>query len=303
MDILVTGGRGQVGLELQRHAWLSGLKPFFPGRDEFDLRDVAAISRMISSRPWRAVINTAAYTSVDAAEDDVASAWTLNALAPAVLGAETAKANIPLLHLSTDYVFSGAKPEPYVEDDSVGPLGVYGASKEGGEQAVRTGNPRHVIVRTSWVVSEHRNNFLKTMVCLASERSALRIVADQYGCPTSARDLAGALVEIAVRLAAGTSAPTGTFHLTNSGETSRHGLATEIIRLAFRGRAGAPIVEPIATANCPTRARRPANSRLATDKIAQAYGITLRSWQEATSEIVNALQGPSGACGGEGRAA
>ena len=303
MDILVAGGTGQVGLELQRNPWPSGFKPFFPGRAELDLRDVGAITRMISSRPWGVVINAAAYTAVDAAEDDVAAAWTLNALAPAVLAAETAKANIPLVHLSTDYVFSGAKPEAYVEGDPVGPLGVYGASKEGGEQAVRTGNSRHVIVRTSWVVGEHRNNFLKTMLCLAAERSALRIVADQYGCPTSARDLAGALVEITVRLASDTCPPTGTFHLTNKGETSWHGFATEIIRLAFKGRSGAPAVEPITTADRPTRARRPANSRLATDKIAQAYGITLRPWQDATLQIVNSLRPPSGACGGEGRAA
>jgi len=303
MDILVTGGTGQVGLELRRHAWPSGFKPFFPSRNELDLSNVAAIARTIASRPWRAVINAAAYTFVDAAEDDVAAAWALNALAPAVLAAESAKANIPLVHLSTDYVFSGAKPEPYVEDDPVGPLSVYGASKEGGEQAVRTGNSRHVIVRSSWVVSEHRDNFLKTMLRLVAERSALRIVADQYGCPTSARDLAGALVEITVRLTSDTCAPTGTFHLTNSGETSWYGFATEIIRLAFKGRTGAPIIEPIATADHPTRARRPANSRLATDKIAQAYGITLRSWQEATLQIVNSLRPPSGARGGEGRAA
>jgi dTDP-4-dehydrorhamnose reductase len=154
---------------------------------------------------------------------------------------------------------------------------------------VRTGNPRHVILRTSWVVSEHRTNFLKTMLGLAVERSQLSAVADQYGCPTSARDLADALAKIVLRLATDTSAPTGTFHLTNAGETNWHGFATEIIRLAFEGRNGAPTIRPMATADYPTRARRPANSRLATNKIAEAYGIILRSWQDATSEIVDSL--------------
>jgi dTDP-4-dehydrorhamnose reductase len=289
MDILVTGGTGQVGLELRRRAWPAGTRPFFPSRDELDLTDAARIASIIASRPWKAVINAAAYTAVDAAEDDVGAAWTLNALAPAVLAAETARANIPLVHISTDYVFSGAKTAPYVEDDQVGPLCVYGASKEAGEQAVRTANPRHVILRTSWIVSGHRANFLKTMLRLAMERSRFNVVADQYGCPTSARDLSDALAKIALRLARDTPAPIGTFHLANFGETSWHGLATEIIRVAFKERQGAPIIAPIAAADYPSRARRPANSRLATDKIAQAYGIALRSWQEATAEIVEAL--------------
>src|SRR5262249_14150765 len=148
------------------------------------------------------------------------------------------------------------------------------------EQAVRTGNPRHVILRTSWIVSEHRTNFLKTMLGLAVERSQLSVVADQYGCPTSARDLADALAKIVVKQATVTATHTGTYQLTNAGESTGHGFATEIIRFAFEGRNGAPIIRPMATADSPTRARRPANWRLATNKIAEAYGITLRSWQD-----------------------
>jgi dTDP-4-dehydrorhamnose reductase len=290
MDILVTGGTGQTGLELQRHAWPEGVKAHFPSRDDLDLSQPREIARVVASRPWAAVINTAAFTAVDKAQSDVAEAWRLNALAAAVLAAETARANIPLVHVSTDYVFSGTKPEPYVEEDQVGPLGVYGASKEGGEQGVRTANARHAIIRTAWVVSEHRTNFVKTMLRLARGQKRLIVVADQHGCPTSARDLAAVLATVALRLADDPMAPTGTFHAVNAGETSWHGFAVEITRLAFKGREGAPVVEPIASSAYPTPAPRPANSRLATGKIARAYGITLRPWQEAVAEIIAALE-------------
>ncbi|MBV9111375.1 MAG: dTDP-4-dehydrorhamnose reductase [Hyphomicrobiales bacterium] len=288
MHILVTGGTGQVGLELQRHRWPEGAKAHFPSRDELDLSKPDEIARLVASRPWSVVINAAAFTAVDKAEIQVAEAWALNALAPAVLAAETAKANIPLVHVSTDYVFSGEKPEPYVEDDRVGPLGVYGASKEGGEQGVRSANARHAIIRTAWVVSEHRGNFLKTMLRLARERERLTVVADQQGCPTSARDLAGGLAQVALRLATDNTAPTGTFHLVNAGETSWHGLAVEIMRHAFKSGSG-PAIDPIPTSAFPTPAKRPANSRLATGKIKKAYDIKLRPWPEAIAEIIAGL--------------
>jgi len=290
-DLLVTGGSGQVGRELARYAWPEGVRAHFPGRDELDLADAQSIARCVASRRWAAVINAAAYTAVDKAESEVAAAWTINALAPAVLAAETAKAGIPMLHVSTDYVFSGHKAAPYVEDDAVGPLSVYGASKEGGEQAVRSANARHAIIRTAWVVSEHRANFLKTMLRLCRERPRLRVVADQRGSPTSARDLASALAEVALRQLGDASAPTGTFHATNAGQTSWHGFACEIVRLAFADRDGAPAIEAIATGDYPTPARRPANSVLASHKLAAAFGIRLRPWQEAVAEIVTALEG------------
>ncbi|MBV8769720.1 MAG: dTDP-4-dehydrorhamnose reductase [Hyphomicrobiales bacterium] len=289
MDILVTGGTGQVGLELKRHAWPAGVEVHFPGRDELDLSKPDEISRVVASRHWSVVINAAAFTAVDKAETEVAEAWLLNAVAPAVLAAEAAKANIPLVHVSTDYVFSGEKSEPYVEEDRIAPLGVYGASKEGGEQGVRSARVRHAIVRTAWVVSEHRANFLKTMLRLARERDRLSVVADQWGCPTSARDFAGALVRVAIRLASDDSAPTGTFHLVNAGETSWHGFAVEIMRRAFPNGDG-PRIEAIQTCAYPTPAKRPANSRLATEKIEKAYGIKLRPWPEAIAEIIAALE-------------
>ncbi|MBV9567439.1 MAG: dTDP-4-dehydrorhamnose reductase, partial [Hyphomicrobiales bacterium] len=255
MHILVTGGTGQVGLELKRHSWPEGVNAQFPSREELDLSKPDEIARVVASRPWSVVINAAAFTAVDSAETQVAEAWTLNALAPAVLAAETAKANVPLVHVSTDYVFSGEKPEPYVEEDRVGPLGVYGASKEGGEQGVRTANARHAIIRTAWVVSAHRANFLKTMLRLSRERERLTVVADQQGCPTSAHDLACGLAQVALRLAKDTAAPTGTFHLVNAGETSWHGFAVEIVRQAFKRGTG-PTIDPIPTSAYPTAAKR-----------------------------------------------
>ncbi len=291
MHILITGGSGQVGRELRRFAWPHGVEAHCPGRDALDLSDMRQIAGLIASRPWSAVINAAAFTGVDQAQTQVAEAWKLNALAPAVLAAETAKAGIPLVHVSTDYVFSGTKRRAYLEGDRVGPLGVYGASKEGGEQAVRTGNERHAIIRTAWVMSPHRANFLLTILRLARERERLQVVADQLGSPTSARHLAGALAKIALRLAEDRSAPTGTFHLANSGSASRHGLAIEILRQASRAGHGAPPIDPVATADLPAApARRPANSVLACAKIAKAYGIRLPHWRDAVAEIVAELR-------------
>jgi dTDP-4-dehydrorhamnose reductase len=289
MLILVTGGTGQVGIELQRFAWPSGVEPHFPTRQELDLADVRQIARVIASRPWSAVINAAAFTGVDLAESQVAEAWAINALGPAVLAAETANAGIPLVHVSSDYVFSGSKMRAYLEGDRVGPLSVYGASKEGGEQAVRTRNERHAIIRTAWVMSPHRANFLLTILRLAGERDRLPVVADQQGSPTSARHLAGALARITLRLAEDRSAPTGTFHVANAGSASRHALAVEILRRASAGQ-GAPRIDPVATADLPpTRARRPVSSILACGKVAKAYGIKLPHWRDAVAEIAAEL--------------
>jgi len=289
MEILVTGGAGQVGLALQRLAWPAGVTLQAPTRAELDLSDTAAIADTIASRPWAAVINAAAYTAVDKAEDDVVAAFALNAMAPAALADATRKAGVPLVHVSTDYVFDGSKAGPYEVDDPVCPIGVYGASKEAGEQAVRSVNPRHAIVRTAWVVSPDRANFVKTMLRLGADRPELRVVADQRGCPTSAGDLAQALAAIALRLAREPNAPTGTFHGVNAGEATWCELAGFVFDVAARHGRPRPKVTPIETRDYPTPARRPANSRLATHRLAQAYGITLRPWQDAVTEIVAKL--------------
>ncbi len=293
MDILVLGGAGQVGTELQALSWPDGVRVHAPGRADLDITDADAVAAALAARDYRAVINTAAYTAVDKAESDVVAAWRLNALAPAILAAATAARSIPLVHVSTDYVFAGTKPDgAYAPDAPIDPQSVYGASKAAGELAVRTGNPRHAVVRTAWVVSPHRGNFVKTMLRLAAERDALTVVDDQHGCPTSATDLAAALATIAQRMAGEADAPTGTFHCVNAGDTTWCGFAEAIVAgSARRGGRSVP-VKGIPTSAYPTPARRPANSRLSTDSLTAAYGIAPRAWQAALDDILDRLVGP-----------
>ena len=293
MDILVLGGAGQVGTELQAHAWPDDVRVHAPTREALDITDPTAMASALAGRDYAAVINTAAYTAVDKAESDVVAAWRLNALAPAILAAETKARGIPLIHVSTDYVFAGTKPEgTYAPDEPVDPQSVYGASKAAGEFAVRTGNPRHAILRTAWVVSPHRGNFVKTMLRLAAERDRLTVVDDQHGCPTSATDLAAALATVALRMAADADAPTGTFHCVNAGATTWCGFARAIVAGgAKRGGREVP-VEGIPTSAYPTPARRPSNSQLSTDSLSAAYGVTPRPWQDALDDILDTLAGP-----------
>ncbi|GJE18949.1 dTDP-4-dehydrorhamnose reductase [Methylobacterium marchantiae] len=293
MDILILGGAGQVGTELQafRH-WPEGVRVVAPTRSDLDITDAEAVTRQFSERTFGAVVNTAAYTAVDKAETDIVEAWRLNALAPAILAAETTRHGIPLVHVSTDYVFDGTASGAYAPDASVRPTSVYGASKAAGEMAVRTGNPRHAIIRTAWVVSPHRSNFVKTMLRLSAERDALGVVDDQHGCPTSAIDLAEALATIASRLSGDADAPTGTHHFVNAGATTWAGFAKAIVAgSAARGGRLVP-VNGIPTSAYPTPARRPANSELSTDSLTQAYGIEPRLWQAALDDILDRLIGP-----------
>lgn len=288
--VLVTGGGGQLGTELQRCAWPNDWQVTPIDIADLDLADSAAIASKVAEQPWAAIINGAAYTAVDKAESDVVTAWTINALAPAAFGAACAAAGIPLVQVSTDYVFSGDKVGAWEPDDPIGPLGVYGASKLGGELAVKTSGARHVIVRTAWVVSAHGQNFLKTMLRLAADRDRLRIVGDQRGSPTSAADLAQAIIKITTRFL-DDEATSGIVHFSNGGETSWAGFATEIFRQsALRGGPSAH-VEPIPTADYPTPARRPANSLLSHAVIGATYGINPRPWQDAIAEILDELIG------------
>lgn len=286
IDILLTGGQGQIGTEF-RELVPSNWCISAPTKSELDVGDPAAVHARIASRPWSAVVNAGAYTAVDRAEQDIATAWRVNALGPAALAEATAQAGIPLVHMSTDYVFDGRKVGAYFEDDPVGPLSVYGASKEGGEQAVRTGNPQHVILRTAWIVSPHGSNFVRTMLRLAAERAVVRVVDDQHGCPTSARDVAATLIAITTRLL-DRSAPTGTYHFVSDGDASWCDLARAIFtRLEERG-GRAPVVEAILTADYPTAARRPANSRLSNAKVKRDFGVGANPWQDAIAQVVDA---------------
>lgn len=289
--ILVTGGSGQLGSELQRCAQPDGFEVITLGRDELDLADSEAVAATVASRCWAAVINGGAYTAVDAAETDAVTAWRVNALAPAALSQGCAASEIPLVQVSTDYVFSGEGQSAWAVDDPTKPLGVYGASKLGGELAVRTGGARYVIVRTSWVVSPHGNNFIKTMLRLAAERDSVRVVDDQIGSPTSAADLAEILLSLATRMAIQADAPEGTFHFCNAGQTSWARLAEEIFRQSAARGGPSARVQPIPTKDYPTPARRPANSALDTERIARLYGIVPRPWEEALSDILDELIG------------
>lgn len=289
IHILITGGAGQVGLELQAADWPSGVILHAPTRAELDLCDPASVKAAFAATPFAAVINSGAHTAVDKAETEVAAAFAANAMGPAVLADATREAGVPLIQVSTDYVFDGSKDGLYDEEDPVGPLGVYGASKLAGELAVRNGNPRSVVLRTAWVLSVHRANFLKTMLRLAADRPTLRVVEDQYGCPTSARDIAVTLKTITLRMIADPDAPTGVYHFVSAGETTWAGLAREVFSLNAAKGGPTASVEGIPSSAYPTPARRPSNSRLSTEKLKRDYGVTPRDWRSAVSDIVAEL--------------
>lgn len=291
-QVLVTGGKGQLGTELARFAWPAGWEAVGIDIDELDLTDTAAIAAKVSERPWAAVISGGAYTAVDRAETDVVAAWAVNALAPAALAAACHAAGIPIVQVSTDYVFDGAREGAWEIDDPVAPLGVYGASKLGGEFAVRSACPRHAIVRTAWVVSAHGNNFIKTMLRVGATCDSISVVDDQHGSPTAAADLAAALATIAMRLADDPAAPTGTYHFSNAGAVTWCGFAREIFAQAQARGGPSPMVVGIPTTDYPTPAARPANSLLSHAAIIRDYGIVPRPWQAALADILDELIGP-----------
>lgn len=291
-QVLATGGNGQLGTELKRFAWPEGWEVVAVDLAELDLRDTDGIAALVASRPWAAVISAGAYTAVDKAESDVVTAWAVNAMAPAAFAAACASANIPMVQVSTDYVFDGSRDGAWEVDDPVAPLGVYGASKLGGELAVRTSGARYVVVRTAWVVSAHGNNFVKTMLRAGTERRALKVVDDQRGSPTSAADLAAVLATIAMRLSDDATAPVGTYHFSNAGEVSWCGFAREVFRQSEGFGGPSASVEGITTSDYPTPARRPANSLLSHAAIMRDYGIRPRPWQDALGDILHELIGP-----------
>ena len=285
--ILIFGANGQVGFELMRAAWAPGLTPVGLTRADGDVTDEQAVTAALAAHSPALVVNASAYTAVDKAESEANAAYAVNRDGPAHLARSCAAANVPLIHVSTDYVFDGtSKTEPWREDDPVAPQGVYAASKLAGEEAVRTVQPDHVILRTAWVFGAHGHNFVKTMLRLARERDELRVVADQHGCPTPAMAIAVAIATIAQARLTGGWTP-GVFHYAGAPATTWHGFAERIVERAA-GRIGRkPPVRAIATADFPTPARRPANSVLDTARIGQAYGIAPADWMDGLDRMLD----------------
>jgi dTDP-4-dehydrorhamnose reductase len=284
--VLVTGGAGQVASALARAPGVVRV-----GRPDFDFDRPDTIAAVFSAVAPRLVVNAAAYTAVDAAEKDVDAAYRANRDGPGTLARLCARAGIPLIHISTDYVFDGAKPEPYLETDRVAPQGIYGASKLAGEEAVLSAGGQAIILRTAWVYAPVGKNFVRTMLTLAKTRDRLGVVGDQHGCPTTAADLADAILAIIRRLDETGWRPEyqGVFHASGTGATTWHGLAVATFEEAARHGARVPEVAAIATADYPTPAKRPANSRLDCGKLRSVFGVTLPRWRDSLARTVDEI--------------
>lgn len=273
--ILLTGINGQVGHELLRSLQPLG-EVIALDRAGLDLGDPDRIRTVVRETRPAIIVNPAAYTAVDKAESEPDLAMAINGSAPGILAEEAQRLDALLVHYSTDYVFDGAKPAPYVEDDPTGPLGIYGSSKLAGEAAIRASACRHLIFRTSWVYGRHGRNFLNTMLRLAGERDELRVVADQHGAPTWSRMIAEATA-LALARHAGQQ---GIYHLAADGATTWHGFATMIVATAHaQGLIDkSPPVRRITSADFPAPARRPANSRLDCTRLAEDFNLQLPDW-------------------------
>jgi len=294
--VLLFGGNGQLGQELRRAlaplgevvvTTRSGTLPDGTACETADFNAPASLTALLDRVRPDVVVNAAAYTAVDRAEDDRDAAWRANAEAPGVIARWCAAAGVPLVHYSTDYVFDGQGSRPYREEDATAPLGAYGGSKLDGEQAIRAAGGRHLIFRTAWVYASHSANFLRTMLRVGAERDVLRVVADQVGTPTPAALIADVTAQ-ALQHPGGLS---GTWHLTANGETSWHGFAEAIFAEAVAAGklARAPKVEAITTAEYPTPAKRPAYSRLDVSKLESDFGIVLPGWQDGLKRVIAEL--------------
>jgi dTDP-4-dehydrorhamnose reductase len=295
MRILVTGATGQLGATLRTQLAPLGEviataspRHGLPGLRALDLGDLAAVASLVRELRPDVIVNAAAYTAVDKAESEEALAHRINAEGPRVLAEEARRLGARLIHYSTDYVFDGKGERPWVETDATAPLNAYGRSKLAGERAIAGTGCAHWIMRTSWVFSEHGNNFVKTMLRLGKDRPKLSVVADQFGAPTSTALLARATE----RFIATPSAARGIYHLANAGETSWQGFASEVFRQARA--LGMPLavtaVDPITTDQYPTPAVRPGNSRFDCAKIERALGLERETWQDAVAAVLPRLQ-------------
>jgi dTDP-4-dehydrorhamnose reductase len=297
--ILLTGATGQVGGEL-----LETLKPLgeivAPGRTEMDLADSVSVRETIRAVRPRWIVNPAAYTAVDKAESEPELALAINAEAVKVMGQEARAIGAVVIHFSTDYVFDGSADAPYRETDTTGPVSVYGVSKLAGEKALTASGVGHMVLRTSWVYGSVGKNFLLTILKLARERERLRVVADQYGAPTWSRDLAKMTADIIAQCEAaargheleGVLADVGgVYHAAGSGETTWYGFAAEALRLQQEREPDVRFaqIDAITTAEYPTPAKRPANSRMNCEKLAERFGRKMMDWQDSLREVLTHL--------------
>jgi len=289
MRLAVTGKNGQVVSALQALA-SDELEIVALGRPALDLAQPETVLKALRDVKPDAVISAAAYTAVDKAEIEPDVAFAVNRDGARAVALAANDLGIPVIHLSTDYVFDGTKADAYVESDQTDPTSIYGRSKLEGEQAVSEVTGNHVILRTAWVYSEYGNNFVKTMLRLSENRDEINVVADQFGCPTSANDIAAAVVTIARKLVEDSSSRLrGVFHLSGTGETNWANFAKQIFVFAEQHGGKSMTVNDITTAQYPTPARRPANSRLDCSKLEEVYEIRLPDWQKSTRAVVSAL--------------
>lgn len=280
-------GNGQVATELRALATQRSLAAATVPRTEVDIADACAVATAIGRHAPCLVVNAAAYTQVDRAESESDRAFRANALGPGVVARACRLAAVPLVHLSTDYVFDGAKAGAYLENDAIGPINVYGRTKAEGEAQVRASGARHVILRTSWVYGAHGQNFLKTVLRLAKERSELRIVADQVGRPTATADIAEAILAAGTALRQGAAG--GTFHFAGAARTSWHGFASDIVAAQAKATGRRVPVLPITTADYPTPARRPQNSELDCSLFGRTFGVDPQPLDRRIQQAVAAL--------------
>jgi dTDP-4-dehydrorhamnose reductase len=296
MKILLTGATGQVGWELARTLLPVG-EVIAIDRSRVDFSDLKALRTLVQQLKPDVIVNPAAYTAVDKAETEKDLAYLINAEAPGMLAEEAKKLGALLVHYSTDYVFDGTKDSPYTESEPTNPLNVYGASKLAGEQAIQSVASDYLILRTSWVYASRANNFLKTILRLATEREELKIIADQIGSPTWARLIAEITAHVVKQVCIekmNSSFTSGIYHLTSSGYTSWHGFAEKIVEIA-REQGKVPlknkVILPIPATDYPLPAQRPSNSRLSCQRLEQQFGLSLPSWENALmlcmQELIN----------------
>lgn len=291
MRLLVTGKNGQLASALAQCA-PDGIDIIQLGRPECDLAQPEALGAHLQGLRCDLLVNAAAYTAVDRAEAEPETAFAVNAAAPAILAAAAARAGMPMIQISTDFVFDGHSSQPYREEDKTAPLSVYGQSKLAGEEETARENPRHLILRTAWVYSHHGQNFLRTMLRLAAANAEIKVVADQCGCPTYAVDLARAILELAPAMCAWNEADPrfGLYHLAGSGDTSRAGFAEAIFSASAALGGPRALVRPVASTAFPAPARRPANSRLDCSRAASVLGLRLPFWADGVARCVARLK-------------